>query len=166
MKHSWSLTVLFLITVVTVLASSGTTPQPVPPPVDTRVQDEAAIRATAQEWGKAVTAKNLDETLSYYADDAWVHPQNAPIAKTADERRSVWSAFFATPGLSDMEGSTTRIEVARSGDLAVEYGTFTTTVKDKKDKPIIVNEKYIVTWKKQADGTWKATHDIWNPDAQ
>jgi uncharacterized protein (TIGR02246 family) len=163
-KHSWSLKVLCLITVVTVLASCRTTPQLAPPPVDTRVQDDAAIRATAQDWGKAVTAKNLDETLSYYADDAWVHPQNAPIAKTADERRSVWSAFFATPGLSDMEGSTTRVEVARSGDLAVEYGTFATTVKDKKGKPTTVNEKYVVTWKKQADGKWRAIADIWNED--
>jgi uncharacterized protein (TIGR02246 family) len=163
-KHSWSLTVLCLFTVVTVLTSCGTTPQPAAAPVDTRVQDEAAIRAIAQEWGKAVTAKNLDETLSYYADDAWVHPQNAPIAKTADERRSVWSAFFATPGLSEMEGSTTRVEVARSGDLAVEYSTFATIVKDKKGKPISVNEKSVVTWKKQADGKWKAIADIWNAD--
>jgi len=163
-KHSWSLTVLCLFTVVTVLTGCGSTPQPAAAPVDTRVQDEAAIRATAQEWGKAVTARNLDETLSYYADDAWVHPQNAPIAKTADERRRVWSAFFATPGLSDMEGNTTRVEVARSGDLAVEYGTFAMTMNDKKGKPSTVNEKSVVTWKRQADGKWKAIADIWNAD--
>ena len=51
-----------------------------------------------------------------------------------------------------------------SGDLAVEYGTFATTVKDKKGKPSAVNEKYIVAWKKQADGKWKAIGDIWNGD--
>ena len=105
MKRSSISWVVCLATVATVLASCGTAQPPAPAPVDTRAQDETAIRAAADEWGKAIEAKNLDQTLSYYADDAWVYPQNAPIAKTADQRRGVWSAFFATPGASDMGGT-------------------------------------------------------------
>jgi uncharacterized protein (TIGR02246 family) len=162
MKRSSISLVLCLATVVTVLGSCGTAQPPAPPPVDTRAQDETAIRAAAQDWGKAIEDKNLDQTLSYYAADAWVYPQNAPIAKTADQRRSVWTAFFATPGASNMEGDITRVEVARSGDLAVEYDTFAMTMNDKKGKPITETEKYVVTWKKQADGKWKVIADIWN----
>jgi len=163
MKRSTFL-VLCLVSIATALASCGATPQPAAAPVDTRVQDEAAVRVAAEAWGKAITAKNLDEMLSFYADDAWVNPQNAPIAKTADERRSVWTAFFATPGLSDMQGETTRVEVARSGDLAAEYGNFSMSMKVPKGKVVTANEKYVVTWKKQADGKWKAIADIWNSD--
>ena len=162
MKRSSILWVLGLATVVTVLASCQTAHQPIPAPVDTRAQDETAIQAAAQDWGKAVEDKNLDQTLSYYADNAWVYPQNAPIAKTSDQRRSVWAAFFATPGASDMEGNIERIEVARSGDLAVEYDTFAMTMNDKKGKAITETEKSVVTWKKQADGKWKVIADIWN----
>lgn len=162
MKRSSIFGVLCLAAVVTVLASCQTAQPPTPAPVDTRAQDETAIRAAAQDWGRAVEAKNLDQTLSYYADDAWVYPQNAPIAKTADQRRSVWAAFFATPGASDMEGNIERIEVARSGDLAVEYDTFAMTMNDKKGKPITETEKSVVTWKKQADGKWRVITDIWN----
>jgi uncharacterized protein (TIGR02246 family) len=164
MKNSSTSLVLCLAAVVTVLASCGTAQPPAPAPADTRAQDETAIRAAAQDWGKAIDDKNLDQTLSYYAEDAWVYPQNAPIAKTADQRRSVWATFFATPGASDMEGDITRIEVARSGDLAVEFGTFAMTMNDKKGKPVTENEKYVVTWKKQADGKWKVIADIWNTD--
>ena len=164
MKFSQNFTVFCFVTVVMTLAGCGTTQPPAQAPVDTRAQDETAIRATAQEWGRAIVAKDLDGTLAYYADDAWVNPQNAPIAKTADQRRSVWAAFFATPGISDTEGETTRVEVARSGDLAVEYGTFAMTTKDKKGKSTTSTEKYVVTWKKQADGKWKAIADIWNTD--
>jgi uncharacterized protein (TIGR02246 family) len=166
-KYSRVSLVLCLVTFVTVLASCGTTREPAAPAptsVDTRAQDEAAIKATAEEWGKAIEDKNLDQTLSYYAADAWVYPQNAPVAKTADQRRSVWAAFFATPGASDMEGNIMRVEVARSGDLAVEYGTFAMTMNNKKGKPITEDEKYVTTWKKQADGKWKAIADIWNTD--
>lgn len=56
--------------------------------------------------------------------------QNASIAKTAGQRRSVWTSFFATPGAADMEGDITRVEVARSSELAVEFGTFVMTVND------------------------------------
>ncbi|MBZ5662948.1 MAG: SgcJ/EcaC family oxidoreductase [Acidobacteriia bacterium] len=164
MKRSSILLVVCLAALVTVLASCRTTQPPASAPADTRAQDESAIRAAAQDWGIAIADKNLDQTLSYYADDAWVYPQNAPIAKTADQRRSVWAAFFATPGASDMEGDITRVEVARSGDLAVEFGTFAMTMNDKKGKPITENEKYVVTWKKQADGKWKVIADIWNTD--
>ena len=153
-----------LLTAVTFLSSCGAAPQQAAAPADTRVQDEAAVRAAAEEWGKAISAKDLDATLSFYADDAWINPANAPIAKTADHRRAVWTSFFATPGLSDMIGDTTRVEVARSGDLAAEYGIFSGTMNDKKGKPVTVTEKYVVTWKKQADGKWKAIADIWNAD--
>jgi uncharacterized protein (TIGR02246 family) len=164
MKSSSTLLVLCMAAFATVLVSCGAAQPPVPAPADTRAQDESAIRAAAQDWGKAIDDKNLDQTLSYYADDAWVYPQNAPIAKTADQRRSVWAAFFATPGAADMEGDITRVEVARSGDLAVEFGTFAMTMNDKKGKPITENEKYVVTWKKQTDGKWKVIADIWNTD--
>jgi len=164
MKRSSIVVVFSLIAVATILVGCGTAQTPAPAPVDTRAEAEGAIRSASQDWGNAIEDKNLDQTLSFYADDAWVYPQNAPIAKTADQRRSVWTAFFATPGASDMEGSITRVEVARSGDLAVAYGTFAMTTNDKKGKPITGNEKSIVTWKKQADGKWKVIADIWNTD--
>jgi ketosteroid isomerase-like protein len=163
-RYSQKFTVVWLVAAVMALAGCSTTQQPAPSPANTLMQNEAAIRETAQEWGKDIVGKNLDATLSFYADDAWVNPQNASIAKTADERRGVWAAFFATPGLSDMQGNITRVEVARSGDLAVEYGTFSMTIDDKQGKPTPVTEKYIVVWKKQADGRWKAIGDIWNTD--
>jgi len=164
MKRSSKWGVLFLAAVATVFAGCGSAQSPQAASVDTRAQDEAAIRAAAADWGRAIEAKDLDQTVAFYADDAWVYPQNAPVAKTADQRRAVWAAFFAIPGASDMEGDISRVDVARSGDLAVEFGTFAMTMNDKRGKPVTETEKYVVTWKKQADGKWKAVADIWNTD--
>jgi uncharacterized protein (TIGR02246 family) len=165
MKCSSSYRFLWTAAMAVFLIGCGTAQTPAPaPPADTRVQDEAAIRASAQDWGRAIESKNLDQTVAFYADDAWVYPQNAPVAKTAEQRRAVWAAFFATPGAADMEGEIGRVEVARSGDLAVEFGTFAMTMNDKKGKPVTENEKYVVTWKKEADGKWKVIADIWNTD--
>jgi ketosteroid isomerase-like protein len=45
------------------------------PAADTSAQDQEPIRATTEAWGKAIEDKNLDETVSFYADDA----QNQPL---------------------------------------------------------------------------------------
>jgi ketosteroid isomerase-like protein len=161
-----TISLVFCVAVVAMIlvGCGGTSQVTAPAPADTRAQDEASIRAAAEDWGKAIEAKNLDTTVSFYADDAWVYPQNAPVAKTAEQRRAVWAAFFAMPGASNMEGDIARVDVARSGDLAVEFGTFAMSMNDKRGKPVTENEKYVVTWKKQADSKWKVIADIWNTD--
>ena len=160
-----------LATAALVLAGCGTAQTPTPPapalvqtPIDTRAQDEIAVRKASAEWGRMIVQRALDPTLAYYADDAWVSPQGAPIATTTEQRRKLWADFFATPGVADTAGETTRVEVARSGDLAVEYGTFTETLPGKRGARSTVTEKYMTTWRKQPDGSWKVIGDIWNRD--
>jgi ketosteroid isomerase-like protein len=166
MKRTLIPRIFWAATVAVLLIGCGTpqAPTPAPAATDTRVEDEAAIRSAAEDWGRAIEAKNLDETVSFYADDAWVYPQNAPVAKTVEERRAVWAEYFGMPGAENMAGDITRVEMARSGDLAVMYGTFSMTMNDKSGKPVTENEKSVVTWKKQPDGNWKVIADIWNTD--
>ncbi|MGH9863540.1 MAG: YybH family protein, partial [Candidatus Acidiferrales bacterium] len=59
--------------------------------------------------------------------------------------------------------SSTKVEVARSGDIAYELGTFELTGNDAKGKPQTTKGKYVVVRKKQA-GSWKAAADIFNAD--
>jgi ketosteroid isomerase-like protein len=56
----------------------------------------------------------------------------------------------------------TKIEVARSGDLAYDIGDFSLTVTDPKGKAQTLKAKYVVVWGKQADGSWKAVVDAPN----
>lgn len=128
-----------------------------------RAADERAIRALALDWAKAATEKDLDKTLSFYADDASAYPPNAAIATGKEARRKLWKDSFAIPGFA-LSIVTTKVEVARTGDLGYETGSFHLTTNDKNGKPIVTPGKYVVVWKKQADGTWKAVADIWNAD--
>lgn len=58
----------------------------------------------------------------------------------------------------------TKVEAARSGDLAYETGTFEESFKDASGKPVRVTGKDVVVWKKQTNGQWKAIIDIFNTD--
>ncbi len=141
--------------------------KPAAPPetrkADNRAAEENAIRLQALEWAKDLSAKDLEKTLSFYAPDAFVFPPNQPVAATADQRRKVWADTFAIPGVA-LETASSRIEAAKSGDIGYETGTFQLSAKDKKGKATTTIGKYVVVWKKQSDGSWKAAADIWNAD--
>ena len=108
-------------------------------------------------------ARELNKCVSFYTDDASVLPFNAPIATGKDQIRNVWSQLMSNPGFSLRFGPT-KIEVARSADLAYEIGTFELTLSDQTGKSAASRGKYVVVWKKQANGEWKAAADIFNTD--
>lgn len=125
--------------------------------------DEIAIQETVAAWSAAAGARDLSKCVSFYTDDASVLPFNSPIATGKDQIREVWSNLMSNPGYS-LRFRPTKIEVARSGDLAYEIGTFDLTMADETGKSAASRGKYVVAWRKQANGEWKAAADIFNTD--
>ena len=124
--------------------------------------NENAIRALDAAWSQAAGAKDLDKTVSFYADDASLLPANAPIATGKDAIRAAWSQFMALPGFS-LSFTPNKIVVAKSGDMAYEIGTFQSTLNDAQGKPAASVGKYVVNWQKRS-GQWKVVADIFNDD--
>ena len=54
--------------------------------------------------------------------------------------------------------------VARSGELGYTSGTYKLRFKDASGNAIADKGKYLMVWKKQADGAWKVLFDISNSD--
>lgn len=131
-------------------------------PADTRAADAQTIRDMDAKWSKTAGAHDVDGTVSYYSDDAVVLPPNAPTLATKEAIRAGWAATVG-PG-SDMSFETSKVEVASSGDLAYDVGTYAVSTKDAQGNPVTDRGKYIAVWKKQADGKWKAVADTWNSD--
>ncbi len=133
-------------------------------PKDTRAADEAAIRAASAAWSAAAQAKDIDKSMSFYTDDAMQASQDAPVIQGKAALREGWQKMFQFdgPGLSFAAQT---VNVAKSGDLATEYGTYLLETADKNGKFTDQKGKYLVVWKKQADGTWKATMEMANSDA-
>lgn len=134
-----------------------------PAPVDSRPTEEAAIRKDDDAWLKAIAAKDLDGTVSFYDENASLFVPNAPIATGKAEIRKMWAQLFSVPGFA-LAPKTLKVEVARSGDLAYAQGTYESTANDAKGAPATDRGKFVVVWKKQADGSWKAMADIFNSD--
>jgi uncharacterized protein (TIGR02246 family) len=128
-----------------------------------RAADEAAIRAASIAWSQAATSKDLDKSISFYADDAVELPNQAPAAKGRENIRKVWGPLLAPPG-PGLSWQTSSVEVAHSGELAYETGNYNFVTIDKKGKTNDLKGKYVVVWKKQSDGSWKVVVDTDNTD--
>jgi len=133
------------------------------PADDIKSAIEKALRDLDAKWSAAAGAKDIDKTVSYYSDDAIVMPPNASAARSKDAIRSAWKEMLTTPGAA-ISWKATKVEVAKSGDLACVSGTYEETTTDASGKPVKDHGKYVEVWEKQADGTWKCGADIWNSD--
>ncbi len=126
---------------------------------DTRAADEAVIRGINQTWFKAYNAGDVKSIVALYADDAVVNGPGVPAARG----QAAISEFFtkdiaAAAGMST--NPVTPTDVAVSGDLGWEWGTFTLT---DKSGSTVDRGKYVTVFAKK-DGKWLITRDIWNSD--
>jgi uncharacterized protein (TIGR02246 family) len=124
---------------------------------------EQNLRDLDAQWSAAAGAKDVEKTVSFYSDDAIVMPPNASADTTKEAIRKGWQDLLATPGLI-ISWKTTKVEVAKSSDLACLSGTYEVTMNDPSGKPMNDHGKYVEVWEKQADGKWKCATDIWNSD--
>ena len=124
---------------------------------DSRSGDAAQVRAAAARWESAIGARNLEGILSVYTDDAWQLAEDGPIARTPEERRAFWNSVASLPVANDTVNVSDRITVARSGDLAVQYGEFRQIISDKTGASTSLPQKFINTWRKQPDGSWRVS---------
>jgi ketosteroid isomerase-like protein len=127
-------------------------------PPSAKGADEQAVRDADVAWSKAAGAKDLDKTVSFYADDAIVLPPNEAAVTTKDGIRNLWTGLIDS--VTSVSWKATRVEMAKSGDMACLTGTYEMTMKDgTKDRG-----KYCEVWEKKADGTWKCGTDTFNSD--
>jgi ketosteroid isomerase-like protein len=126
-------------------------------PATARGADEKAVRDADAAWSKAAGVKDLDKTVSFYADDALVLPPNDTAKTTKDAIRALWKDLIGS--VTSVSWTATKVEMAKSGDMACLSGTYELTMNDgTKD-----HGKYCEVWEKKG-GTWKCGRDIWNSD--
>src|SRR5271168_4683024 len=97
-------------------------------PPDTRAADEKTIRDLDAQWEKAAAARDVDGTVSYYADDASLLAPNVAIASDKASIRASWAGLLGPD--NSLAWQANKVEVARSGDLAYIIGAYQLTMKD------------------------------------
>jgi ketosteroid isomerase-like protein len=105
----------------------------------------------------------VDDWVAFYSEDAVILPPNDNTVNGKANLRKPIGDLLALPGLV-ISWQPTKVEVAKSADLAYLYGTYQMTATGPDGKPIQDHGKMLEIWKKQADGSWKCVVDTWSSD--
>jgi uncharacterized protein (TIGR02246 family) len=111
---------------------------------------------------EAAAAMDPAKMVSFYTDDVVGIATDAPVVHGKENMQRYFEGMMAAKPV--ISWSPTKVEVARSGDLAYSWGTGEVVVKDAKGKDVKTTVKYVSVWKKQADGSWKIAVDSLVPD--
>ncbi len=121
--------------------------------------DEKAIRTADADWSKAASNRDLEKTVSFYADDAVAMNPGVPATRGKQAIHALWTDEFKDPAT---KVSWRAEAVAASGDLGYSRGAYD-AVYTADGKPVRERGKYLAVWRKQ-NGTWKVVADMYNPD--
>jgi ketosteroid isomerase-like protein len=125
-------------------------------------EDVAAFGNLRTALVQATLAGDCDAVAAIYAESAVSLPQDAPIVEGRTAIRAACEAEEATT----QDFSITSLQVDGYGDLAFDRGTWSQTfVSEGMAEPVTITGKYLVIYRKQADGSWICTVEIWNLDA-
>lgn len=122
--------------------------------------DKQAIRDMAAAFSTAVNAKDWATAAGQFADNGIMMPSNGPEV-SGQANIQAWMAAY--PTFSNF--STSAVEVEGNGDVAYARGMYEMDVTmPGMAAPMHEKGKWLEILRKQADGSWKVTHDIFNSD--
>jgi uncharacterized protein (TIGR02246 family) len=123
-----------------------------------RAQLREAIEAVNAQAMEAMRAGDAAAASALYTDDATVLPPGADMVQGLDAVREYWVAGFAEGGFTL---NLNTVSVDGAGEFAYEIGTWSMPTGEGEGGAV-EQGKYLVVWKRGADGSWKLHADIWN----
>jgi uncharacterized protein (TIGR02246 family) len=145
------------LSAVLVVAAACAAPAEQAPAVDLAAEAEA-VEAVSMQWLEATKARDLKAATSLFADDAVFFDQDeGSIVGLPAIRADIERSWAQNPDFT-LSWSTTSVDVALSGDMAWERGSWTYDPDGAGEAGEMTGE-YVTVYKK-VDGIWKAVSDI------
>jgi len=118
----------------------------------------AEIEQVNALFSEAIARGDAQAIAKLYTEDAILLPERGELVKGRQAIGEFWKAAM-DDGVKSV--TVTTLDVGGSGDLAHEVGTVLLTLQAEGRPPATASAKFVVVWKRDADG-WKIHRDIWN----
>ena len=127
-------------------------------------KEKMLITKISEARAKAFNKGNAAAIAVHFTEDALLMAPGKPAARGRVAVQSYYQSIFDQYS-TQLESRYEEVEV--SCNLAYGRGFAKVTLIPKKGgEPVISTAKYLNILKKQPDGSWKTTHDIWNGNEQ
>ena len=123
--------------------------------------EAAALMQTSREWAKAAASRDVERTVSYWADDAIVLQPDQPALVGKAAIRGMVERGMKDPKFS-ITWEPERAVITQAGDMGYLIEHNRVTFADSTGKVRTVFGKGVTIWKKDANGNWRCTVDIFN----
>jgi len=121
------------------------------------------LMALDEKFCADFAARGVEGWLAYFADELVLFRSDGPFAYTKTEAATHYRKVFSDKDVQ-LEWHPQGGDIAASGDLGYTYGTWERHSHDKQGRKVVRTGKYLTTWKRQRDGTWKIVADLGNAD--
>jgi len=127
---------------------------------DTHDADVKALKDNEAQWNRDFASKDPDKLVAYYADDAILMSPGMPAGSGKDAIRNTLKQMVSDPAFL-LKFQASKVEIAKSGDVAYTQGSYTMAMTDPQTKQVIDDHgSYVTTYRKPPNGAWKAVADI------
>jgi len=142
------------------MAACNQAPQPAAAAPDTHDPDVKAINDNEAQWNSDWAAKDADKIAAHYADDAVLMAPGMEPMKGSAAIKGGLKEMLADKALS-LKFKASMVDVSKSGELGYTQGDYQMTMTDPATHKVVNDHgTYVTTYRKQADGSWKAVADI------
>ena len=127
---------------------------------DTRAADVKALKDNEAQWNRDFASKDPEKLVAHYADDAVLMSSGMPPGVGKDAIRKTLKEMVGDAAFS-LTFEASKVEVAKGGDIGYTQGGYSMLMTDPHSKQVIHDHgSYVTTYRKGADGAWKAVADI------
>jgi len=152
----------FLLPVALLAATACARPTAIRP---TEISASAAeLGQMNRDFAAALNAKDARTAAALYTEDGMLIPPDEAIVRGRAAIEAYWQGAIDDGGIRDVSVET--IDAKSSGSLGYETGRFTLTVNGPDGEPVVEKGRYIELLRREADGTWRSTHGIWNAEPE
>ncbi len=125
--------------------------------------DVAAITSQTERFRQAILAGDWAANAGLFTQDGVLMPPNHPAVQGRTAIQEWGTATFGAASFTEFTNAP--VEIDGRGGIAYSRATYSLALSvEGIAEPITDTGKYIVIWKKQADGAWLAVANPWNSD--
>ena len=132
---------------------------------DSSAEAERLLKRDAEWAALASEGRNIDGILSYWTDDAVVLAPGCPpiIGKVA--LRGYVENSLRIPGFK-IRWKSRDVHFSPDLKLAYMFSENAVTMNQRDGRPLTTKGRGITIWRREPDGKWRCTVDIWNEGAR
>lgn len=127
------------------------------------MSDTDIRKLSAERASKIGRCEFDDMVVGFYATDATILPSGATTIQGIDSIREFWRSA-PDDGLVSLTIETETTEV--SGDVGFEVGRFNRTLRPRHGAPFQENGKFLVIYRRQEEGVWRAIAEMFNTNSR